>query len=133
MRKERSTDHPQVPTNVSGIKVDRDMWPLIRELWIRGVITTYSCQGYPKFVDQTEWDAKRYRAYIQLDHDEKGMAFIVDLLSSYQGFKNNHISWDIEFDWNPGDPKHRRICIRFPHEEIAPLVKFLHYKNEVML
>lgn len=112
------------------VEVDTDIAPLIAQFWKAGINTRFSCQGSPKFVDQTEWDAKRWLAYVMLELDENSMEFINSLMSRTHFFLAEKVSWAIEFDRGSGDDDKNRVTLRFPHQDIVPLTSYLMSWND---
>lgn len=120
--------HPIVlmsdPRDGHSVEIDEKMAPLIEMLWKTGIQTQFCCQGDHMFLDPTEWDARAYRAYILMTRDENSLEFVKLLLSNFYAFTAEKVSWTIEFDRNPFDNVNR-IILRFPQEDILPLVEFI--------
>lgn len=120
--------HPIVlmsdPRDGHSVEIDEKMAPLIEMLWKTGIQTQFCCQGDHMFLDPTEWDARAYRAYILMTRDENSLEFVKLLLSNFYAFTAEKVSWTIEFDRNPLDNVNR-ILLRFPQEDILPLVEFI--------
>lgn len=117
---------------------DLGMVRLVTLLWEIGVRERFSCEGDPHFVDQTHFDAQKYRAKLDIELDRKGMEFVAELMLHFPAFYEEKVSWEIDFDrdrqlpwktvkdYNPAN----KIALRFPHQDIAKLVKYLEYKKE---
>ena len=112
------------PRDGYSVEIDEKMAPLIEMLWKTGIQTQFCCQGDHKFLDPTDWDAREHRAYILMTRDENSIEFVKLLLSNFYAFTAEKVSWTIEFDRNPLDNVNR-ILLRFPQEDILPLVEFI--------
>lgn len=121
------------------VEIDNDLVPLMTLLWERGLATRFSCQGEPYFVDQTEWDGKRHRAYIMFEMSATLLMFLSDLIKDFPVFRSEKMSWTIEFDRAPNwrtvgqrdEPEGNRVTIRFPHQDIKTLIYYLEMQKEL--
>jgi hypothetical protein len=118
--------HKQVEVfyNDESIAVDVGIADLLQVLWDFGIETKYSCEGTPKYRDQTCWSARPHRGYISMDRTERSMELVRMLISEFPAFKpGRKISWIFDFHKHPqwGD----RIVLRFPNSDIPKLTDFI--------
>lgn len=122
-----STKHKQVRImNTEGKRavVDDKMSRLILTLWRLGVTTLYSCQGDPHFKDQTCWNNRHHRAYVLMKDDDAAMAVVLLLLTDGELFREKK-NKSFEIDFNHIRSEGRRICIRFPTDQIKDITRRL--------
>lgn len=113
----------------TSVLVDEKLVQLIQLLWARDIETLNSCEGFPKFVDQTERDATRYRGFITMIRNSSSLEFITELLQDFYAFRADKVLWSIDFERLPRSGRHT-IKIHFPHWDIEKLVDFLEMAKE---
>lgn len=109
--------------------VDVDMTPLVLWLLNMGIDVDASCQGAPKFVDQTEYDARHYVAFIRMIRTTESLDFVKWLVNDTDIFEDEKVLWSIEFDRSPND-NINRIRLSFPHQDIQRLLELLRIEND---
>lgn len=126
------TDHKQVKAKApdgTKIEVDEGMRKLLEMLWKLGIETIYSCQGDPFFIDQYHYEAKHFRAYIQMKNNEEALGFLTDIFACTDVLDAKKASFTIDFDHHPKTGA-QRICIRFPHADIKVLYRLAKFIYE---
>lgn len=130
------TPHPHVILHHDGeaIEIDEDISGLIQNMWDRGFVTRFCCQGWDfpgdGAIDEHTWNAMPYRGYIAMPRTDRNFDLVVNLLQNFPRFaQNTPVSWDIEFSQNAHYGYQNTICIRFPKSDIPLLESFVvdHY------
>lgn len=125
----RHTTVPMTQNDGGTIEVDVDLVPLITHLHQLGISIDTSCQGAPKFVDQTENEARRYRAHVLMIRSKQSLELVRWLMNGTDIFLDEKICWTIEFDRSPDD-NINRISLCFPHQDIQRLVDLLQARED---
>lgn len=120
---EPNSKHTQFQVVYDGetLNIDAKLVPLLRKMWSLGIKTNFSCEGDAFFIDQTHYEARRYRAYIQMKHTEEALFFVQRLLDNHPMFKEAKVSFDLTFSRDPKTDE-QRITIRFPHRDIDRII-----------
>lgn len=117
-----------LPGSRKEIEVDSKLKKVMSLLDIAGVVTLYSCQGDNIRHGGANWENRKRRGYILMQHDLNSHMFISRLVQEFpllQPGRDNQ--WQVEFDnhFNFGP----RICLRFPQAHISNLEKFIAFHN----
>lgn len=119
-----------VPGTTDVVEIDDNILELIGLMWDAGITTNFSCEGYSiEGHDETEWETRELRAYVQMHRDERSLWLVKKLINDTHFFSADKVAWEISFDRNP-HTQVNRICIRFPHQDIPQLEAYLSQWNQ---
>lgn len=129
-------DHEKVElTNRDGdvSRIDSGMVKLVELLISHGIIVRNACEGHALFVDQTHYDARKYRSEIRVVHDDISLAFVRGLIVDSHFFQADKVLWSIEFDSIPFGPTkgEKRITLSFPQQDIDGLVNYISMRESL--
>lgn len=105
------------------IEVDAKLRKTMLLFDIARMTTLYSCQGDTIRYGAANWENRKRRGYILMQHDKISHGFVSALVRDFPLLQpGQHNQWHVEFDnhfvFGP------RICLRFPQKHISNLEKF---------